>query len=95
MKLISWLFTLIIVIFGLVFASLNSQEVIINLYFQNISLSLAILIALSIMFGAMLGWLSTSVVIFLQKRKITQLNNELTTNKKILANFRINGSDRS
>ena len=55
MRVISYLFLLLIVIFGMTFATLNSDSVTINYYFNERSLPLSLLLVIVFAIGCLIG----------------------------------------
>jgi len=54
-RVISYLFLLLIVIFGMTFATLNSDSVTINYYFNERSLPLSLLLVIVFAIGCLIG----------------------------------------
>jgi putative membrane protein len=54
-RIISYFFLLVIVLFGMTFATLNSESVTINYYFDQSTLPLSLLLVLVFAFGCLLG----------------------------------------
>lgn len=55
MRIISYLFIIIIVIFGMTFAALNSESVTINYYFAQSTLPISLLLVLVFALGCFVG----------------------------------------
>ena len=55
MRIVSYFFLLMIILFGMTFATLNSESVTINYYFGQSSLPLSLLLVLVFALGCMLG----------------------------------------
>lgn len=55
MRIISYFFLLVIVLFGMTFATLNSESVTINYYFDQSTLPLSLLLVLVFAFGCLVG----------------------------------------
>lgn len=55
MRIISYFFLLIIVIFGMTFATLNSESVTINYYLGESSMPLSLLLVLAFALGCLVG----------------------------------------
>ncbi len=55
MRIISYFFLLVIVVFGITFATLNSESVTINYYFDQSSLPLSLLLVLVFALGCLIG----------------------------------------
>ena len=88
MRIISYFFILIIVIFGMTFATLNSESVTINYYLGQSTLPLSLLLVLVFALGCLIGivvglWL-------LVKAKLSQhrLQQRLTLAEKEVENLR-------
>lgn len=54
----SWLLTAVTIAFGLAFAALNNQEVMLNTYWYTFSLSTGFLVPLSMLVGALFAYLA-------------------------------------
>ncbi len=55
MRIISYFFLLVIVLFGMTFATLNSESVTINYYFGNSTMPLSLLLVLVFALGCLIG----------------------------------------
>lgn len=55
MRIISYFFLLVIVLFGMTFATLNSESVTINYYVGQSTLPLSLLLVLGFAFGCLVG----------------------------------------
>lgn len=55
MRIVSYFFLLVIVLFGMTFATLNSEAVTIDYYFGQSSLPLSLLLVLVFAFGCLIG----------------------------------------
>ena len=55
MRIVSYFFLLIIVLFGMTFATLNSESVTINYYLGQSTLPLSLLLVLVFAFGCLIG----------------------------------------
>ena len=55
MRIFSYFFLLVIVLFGMTFATLNSESVTINYYFGDSTLPLSLLLVLVFAFGCLVG----------------------------------------
>jgi len=88
MRIITYIFLLIILIVGVTFACLNAEPVTINYYVGKHSLALSLLLALVFAIGAILGLIVGSVVLLKQKTKNIHLHNRLKLAEKELANLR-------
>ncbi len=55
MRIVSYFFLLVIVLFGMTFATLNSESVTINYYFGQCTLPLSLLLVLVFAFGCLIG----------------------------------------
>jgi len=55
LRIISYFFLLVIVLFGMTFATLNSESVTINYYFGNSTMPLSLLLVLVFALGCLIG----------------------------------------
>lgn len=81
-------FLLIIVIFGMTFATLNSESVTINYYFSESTLPLSLLLVLVFSLGCLIGMIVGFWLLIKSKRANYQLNRRLTLANKEIENLR-------
>lgn len=88
MRIISYFFMLAIIIFGVSFASLNSESVTINYYFNQSTLPLSLLLVIVFSFGCLLGITVGLWLVIKAKLKNYRLRHKLTLAEKEIANLR-------
>ncbi len=88
MRIISYFFILIIVLFGMTFATLNSESVTINYYFNQSTLPLSLLLVLVFAFGCLIGmmvgfWLlvKSKILNFRLRQRLSAVEKELESVK--------------
>ena len=88
MKLCTAIFAIIILLLGITFAGLNAEHVHLNYYFGSRQLPLSLLLALTLLCGAIIGMLGGLVVYVKQKRAVFRLRHRIKTIEKELSNLR-------
>jgi lipopolysaccharide assembly protein A len=88
MRIISYFFLLIIVIFGMTFATLNSESVTINYYVGQSSLPLSLLLVLVFALGCLIGIIVGFWLLFKAKMSNYRLRQRLTLAEKEIDNLR-------
>lgn len=88
MRIVSLFFILIIVIFGMTFATLNSESVTINYYIGQYSLPLSLLLVLVFAGGCLLGMIAGLWLLVKSKIQSHRLASRLTLAEKEIANLR-------
>lgn len=88
MRIVSYLFLLIIVVFGVTFASLNSDSVTVNYYFSESTLPLSLLIVLVFSLGCLVGMLVGFWIIIKSKLNNYRVNQRLAMAEKEISNLR-------
>ena len=79
---------ILIIIFGVVFAVLNAESVILNYYLGSTELPLSLVIVIAMIVGAILGILASLNFIISSRRKATKLKRAVTVAEKEIANLR-------
>ena len=84
MRIISYFFLLVIVLFGMTFATLNSESVTINYYFSQSTLPLSLLLVLVFALGCLIGmvvgfWLlmKTKLVNYRLRQRLSLVEKEI------------------
>lgn len=90
MKLIKTIFILIIVALGISFAVLNAKSVPLNYYFDAKEISLALLLAITLACGALLGLFLSLPAMFRLKRSNRQMKSRLKSVEKDVEHLRLN-----
>lgn len=88
MRIISYIFLLIIVIFGMTFATLNSDSVTINYYFDVSSLPLSLLVVIVFALGCLLGMVVGLWLLFKSKLQTYKVRQKLSLAEKEIENLR-------
>lgn len=88
MRIISFLFLVLLTMLGITFAGLNAQPVLLKYYVGEYELPLSMLVALTLGVGLLFG-LFTTVVIYLRlKRQNYKLKSKLRVIEKEVENLR-------
>lgn len=88
MRIISYIFLLIVIIFGISFASLNSDAVTIHYYLGQRSLPLSLLLVLVFAFGCLIGMLAGLWLLFKSKLSNHRIRQRLSLAEKEIENLR-------
>lgn len=88
MRIISYFFLLIIVLFGMTFAALNSESVTINYYFSQSSLPLSLLLVLVFASGCLIGMIAGFWLVIKAKLINYRLRQRLSLAEKEIENLR-------
>ncbi|OGT37036.1 MAG: hypothetical protein A3F12_01195 [Gammaproteobacteria bacterium RIFCSPHIGHO2_12_FULL_38_14] len=88
MRIVSYFFLLIIVIFGMTFAALNSESVTINYYLAESSLPLSLLLVLVFAFGCLIGMMAGLWLLIRAKISNYRVNQRLALAEKEIENLR-------
>jgi putative membrane protein len=90
MRIISYLFLLLIVLFGITFAALNAESVTINYYIDQATLPLSLLLVIVFALGCLIGVLTSLWLLI--KMKLTQfrLKSRLKSAEKEILSLRNN-----
>ncbi|OGT42989.1 MAG: hypothetical protein A3F42_05595 [Gammaproteobacteria bacterium RIFCSPHIGHO2_12_FULL_37_34] len=88
MRIISYFFLLIIVLFGMTFATLNSESVTINYYFSQSALPLSLLLVLVFSLGCFIGMIVGFWLLIKSKLYNYRLQQRLTLAEKEIENLR-------
>lgn len=87
-KLIYTILVLTVILFGIVFAILNADNVQLNYYFGSQQIPLSLVIVLSLMVGAFLGVLASIRLILRSRREIARLRKTSEIAEKEITNLR-------
>ena len=88
MRIISYFFILMIILFGMTFATLNSESVTINFYFGESSLPLSLLLVLVFAFGCLIGMVAGLWMLIKSKIKLHHARSRLAMAEKEIGNLR-------
>lgn len=88
MRIISYFFLLAIVIFGMTFATLNSESVTINYYLGQSALPLSLLLVIVFAFGCLVGMVVGIWLLIKAKMTNYRLNQRLALAEKEIDNLR-------
>ena len=80
--------TLFIIIFGVVFAVLNAQNVQLNYYLGAVELPLSLVLVLAMIIGAILGIFSSLSFIIGSRRSASKLKRSVEVAEKEIVNLR-------
>lgn len=88
MRIVSYFFVLIIVLFGMMFATLNSESVTIDYYFAQSTLPLSLLLVIVFALGCMIGMMAGIWMLIKAKLLNYRLNQRLYLAEKEIDNLR-------
>jgi putative membrane protein len=88
MRIVSYFFLLLIVIFGMTFATLNSESVTINYYFNQSSLPLSLLLVFVFALGCLIGMVVGIWLLIIAKLNNYRLRQRLNLAEKEIENLR-------
>jgi lipopolysaccharide assembly protein A len=88
MRVFSYAVLLIIMILGLVFAILNSGQVVFNYYLGTTQISLSLLLVFTLGFGIFLGFIFTVISVIRLKKDKYRLKSKIKDIEKELENLR-------
>lgn len=77
LKIIRFLFLLLVFVFSLAFTVLNTNSVQVNYHFGSWELPLALVIGITLVTGALLGVMASIGLVFKLKRQIAKLRREV------------------
>lgn len=88
MRIVTYILLLVILIFGISFACLNSDSVVFNYYVAKHQLPLSLLLVITFAIGCILGLIVAVIVLIKQKSKNMRLQNRIKVIEKELTNLR-------
>ena len=88
LRLVYLSITLLIIIFGIVFAVLNSESVQLNYYLGSVELPLSLVIVVAMIVGALLGILASLNLIIVSRRNASKLKRSVEVAEKEIVNLR-------
>jgi len=87
-KLIYTILVLAVILFGIIFAILNAENVQLNYYFGSQQLPLSLALVFSMIVGALLGVLASIGLILRSRREVAKLRKASEIAEKEIANLR-------
>ena len=88
MRIISYFFLLAIVIFGMAFATLNSESVTVNYYFDQSTLPLSLLLVIVFALGCLIGMIAGFWLVLKSKIQNYRIRQKLSLAEKEIENLR-------
>lgn len=88
LRLLYFIITLIVIIFGVVFAVLNAENVQLNYYLGSIELPLSLVLVLAMITGAILGIFASLSFIIGTRRNASKLKRSVEVAEKEIINLR-------
>lgn len=88
MKIVKSIFIVLVIALGISFAILNAKSVSLNYYFDVREISLALLLAITLAAGALLGLLLSIPSLFRLKRSNRQMKSRIKLFEKEVENLR-------
>ena len=88
MRIISYFFLLVIILFGMTFATLNSESVTINYYLSQSTFPLSLILALVFAFGCLVGIVVGCWLLIKAKLLNYRLRQRLSLAEKEIENLR-------
>lgn len=88
MRILSYVFTLFLMLLGISFAVLNAEPVLINFYVGSSKLPLSLLLVLALIFGVVLGLIVSLTHYIRLKRANSRLRQRLKLVEKEVSNLR-------
>ncbi|HTM63342.1 MAG TPA: LapA family protein [Gammaproteobacteria bacterium] len=88
MRIISYFFLLAIVIFGMIFAILNSESVTVNYYFNQSTLPLSLLLVIVFALGCLIGMVVGFWLLLKAKVQNYRMRQKLSVAEKEIENLR-------
>jgi putative membrane protein len=88
MKVITWILLIVIVLFGVSFSLLNSQDVVVNLYVLKHVLPLSLLLVITLGIGVLIGFITLGGAFLKLKRAYSQLKRRVSSSEEEIKNLR-------
>lgn len=88
MRILIWLFYLILILLGISFAALNAGTVELNFYIKTMTIPIAILMAMMLGIGLFLGCLFSLCRYWRLKLECNKIKNQLKLSTKEIKNLR-------
>jgi putative membrane protein len=87
-RIISYFFLLVIVVFGMTFATLNSESVTVNYYFDQSTLPLSLLLVIVFAFGCLVGMIVGFWLVLKAKIQNYRMRQKLSLAEREIENLR-------
>ncbi|MDH5408776.1 MAG: LapA family protein [Gammaproteobacteria bacterium] len=87
-KIMSSVFFLVLVLFGIIFAVLNSDMVALNYYFDTQQVPLSLIMLLSMIIGTVIGVLVSMAQLLKARRDVSKLKKQVQLAEKEVSNLR-------
>lgn len=87
-RLFGLILTILLILIGVSFSYLNSQQVTINLFVANYHLALSLLLTVTLVIGILFGVVLTSIKFFRLRRELKKLKHRLLVTEKEISNLR-------
>ena len=87
-KLIYTVLVLAVILFGVIFAVLNAENVHLNYYFGSREIPLSLAIVIAVLFGAILGVLASINIVIRSRREVSKLRKASAVAEREIANLR-------
>ena len=88
LRLVYSSFALLVIIFGIVFAVLNAENVQLNYYLGSVELPLSLVLVVTMIIGALLGIFASLSFIIGSRRNASKLKHSVDVAEKEIANLR-------
>lgn len=88
LRILSLVVLLIVLLLGLSFAVLNSDNIVVNYYFGEQEIPMSVALVLALILGALMGVLASLSVILRQRTRISSLNRTIAVTEKEVTNLR-------
>lgn len=88
MRILSYLFTLFLILLGVTFACLNAEPVFVNFYIGTSKVPLSLLLVLALIFGVGMGLLASIIFYLKLKGKNKRLRQRLRLAEEEVSNLR-------
>lgn len=88
MRIVKYLFLILVAFLGVTFAALNAEPIALNFYIGNYTLPLSLLLAITLILGCMLGLITALRLYFKLKTENLRLSHRLKLAEKELSHLR-------
>ena len=88
MRVIIWLFYLLLILLGVTFAALNAGTVQVNFYMRTLSIPISVLMTIMFGVGLLLGFLLSLLRYWRLKMELIKIKNQLKISTKEIKNLR-------
>lgn len=87
-RLVSFIFLLLVIIVGILFAVLNAEKVAFNYYFGQTDIELSKILVITLAIGALLGIAASMGMLFRARREIARIRKTAALAEKEITNLR-------